>query len=72
MQKYYYEDECSICMDPLCYQQLVICPECHNYTHSKCYQKWAIKKKGCHLCRDNPAKTKAAEDEEFPTLYQKK
>lgn len=72
LKQYYYKDECAICMDPLCYQQLIICPECHNYTHSKCYWKWAVKKKGCHLCRDNPAKTKAAEDEEFPTLYQKK
>lgn len=64
---HYTQDECAICMEPLCTQELIICPDCHNYSHIKCYRKWSIKKKGCHLCRNNPSKYQT--DTEYPELF---
>lgn len=71
MFQYYTKDECAICLDPLCSKPMIICPECHNYTHSKCALRWLIKKKGCHLCRDNPTKNKVDDDDEFPAIATK-
>jgi hypothetical protein len=72
MYNYYTQTDCTICLDALCAKQLFICPECHNYTHYKCAQKWLLKKQGCHLCRDNPKKYKNDESEEFPSLTSQK
>lgn len=68
MFDYYTKQDCVICFDPLCQKQLMICPECFNYSHTKCTAKWLLKKKGCPFCRDNPTKIKILEDEEFPDL----
>jgi hypothetical protein len=61
------KDECAICLESLSAKPLALCGECYNYSHSKCLYQWSVRKQGCHLCRDNPAKSQ--ETEEFPALH---
>lgn len=68
MYEYYTKHECAICLESLCSKDIMMCPECYNYSHVKCMYKWLVMKQGCHFCRDNPTKTKIDEGEEFPDL----
>lgn len=45
------EDECPICYDLLSSGEVKSCPECHQYVHSACIQKWLETRDTCVLCR---------------------
>jgi hypothetical protein len=50
------EDECPICYDMLLTEEiklenLLSCPTCKNYVHSKCMEKWLEYNKSCVYCR---------------------
>ncbi len=36
MFEYYTTQDCVICLEELCQKQLMICPECFNYSHNIC------------------------------------
>jgi len=49
-------DECPICYDVLLneeikLEQLLSCPDCKNYVHPKCMEKWLEYNKSCVYCR---------------------
>jgi hypothetical protein len=49
------ESDCGFCCEALSKdhknEQWVLCNECYNLSHHKCYHKWEPKKKGCMYCR---------------------
>lgn len=47
------DDECPICYDTLLNSDIKSCPDCKNYVHTKCIQKWLETKNTCILCRSN-------------------
>jgi hypothetical protein len=51
------EDECPICFDYLKEGEIKSCPDCHNYVHLACIEKWLQTKDSCILCRSHVLKT---------------
>jgi hypothetical protein len=51
------DDECPICYDILLMEndisKLLSCPECKNYVHNKCMEKWLEYNKTCVYCRSD-------------------
>jgi hypothetical protein len=45
------EDECPICYDYLSCGEIKSCPDCKQYVHLLCIQKWLETKNTCVLCR---------------------
>jgi len=47
------EDDCPICYDVLGSNtnDLLSCPDCNNYVHIKCMEKWLEYNKSCVYCR---------------------
>ncbi len=49
--------ECPICFDYLNEGEIKSCPDCHNYVHFACIEKWLQTKETCVLCRSSVWKT---------------
>ena len=45
------KDDCPICYLELGNNNILKCPECSNYIHQDCIQKWLLYNKNCVFCR---------------------
>ena len=47
------DDDCPICYDSFGIDNtlLLTCPDCHNYVHTSCMEKWLQYNKSCVYCR---------------------
>lgn len=64
------DDECPICYDLLISTDVKSCPECKNYVHSACINKWLKVKSTCVLCRSDcwSSFNKKTEEKEYISL----
>lgn len=46
------KDDCPICYLELGNNNILKCPECSNYIHQDCIQKWLLYNKNCVFCRN--------------------
>jgi len=51
------DEECPICFDYLKEGEVKSCPDCKNFVHYACIQKWLTTKDTCVLCRSTVWKT---------------
>ena len=58
--------ECSVCLEPFDYGQVIRLLPCGHYYHAECYTKWEDRNEGetpCPLCRSTQVKGQLAGDE---------